>query len=143
MEWPSNRPDETVDGTLPGCQKQSHLLVFAAHRRQAGQFRRRSLATDEYKDYELALGDTGGFQGWDPGATPMTRVDDSHWSISLEFQDAETLEYKYTRGSWEAVEKDAGCGEVPNRTLTVEFEREGTQDVADSVEKWRDLDACG
>jgi hypothetical protein len=85
----------------------------------------------------------GGFQGWDPDGTPMTQVDDSTWAISLEFEDAANLEYKYTRGSWEAVEKDAGCGEIPNRTLSVEYAGEGRMEVRDDVEKWRDLDGCG
>ncbi len=61
------------------------------------------------------LGETiyiaGSFQGWDPGGDPMTRVDDSTWTITLPFVDGIQLEYKYARGSWEAVEKDAGCGE--------------------------------
>lgn len=84
----------------------------------------------------------GGFQGWSPGTTQMERVDDSTWSVTLEFEDAADLEYKYTRGSWEAVEKDAGCGEIPNRTLAVEYTADGSQAVADTVEKWRDLDGC-
>jgi hypothetical protein len=84
----------------------------------------------------------GGFQGWDPGGDPMTRIDDTTWTITLPFEDATALEYKYARGSWEAVEKDAGCGEIPNRTLTVEYSADGTMDVFDSVEKWRDLDGC-
>ncbi|MFN8622885.1 MAG: hypothetical protein U0869_19280 [Chloroflexota bacterium] len=73
----------------------------------------------------------------------MTKVDDHTWSITLPFNDKTALQYKYTRGSWEAVEKDAGCGEIPNRTLTTDFAAGGTQAVADTVEKWRDIDACG
>ena len=84
----------------------------------------------------------GGFQGWNPGGDPMTRVDETTWSITLPFEDATGLEYKYARGSWEAVEKDAGCGEIPNRTVTVEYSVGGTQEVVDTIEKWRDLDAC-
>ena len=84
----------------------------------------------------------GSFQGWDPGGDPMTRVDDGTWTIALPFKDATALEYKYTRGSWEAVEKDAGCGEIPNRSLTVEYDVGGSALVSDTVEKWRDLDGC-
>ncbi len=84
----------------------------------------------------------GGFQGWSPGSDPMTRLDDGTWTITLPFEDATNLEYKYTRGSWEAVEKDAGCGEIPNRTVTVEYSASGTMEVADTIEKWRDLDQC-
>jgi hypothetical protein len=85
----------------------------------------------------------GDFQGWMPGASPMEQVDATTWTITLPFGDKASGQYKYTRGSWEAVEKDAACGEIPNRTLTAEYRGDGSQAVADSVEKWRDIDACG
>jgi hypothetical protein len=85
----------------------------------------------------------GDFQGWNPGATPMTRLDDTTWSITVAFTEGVEPQYKYTRGTWEAVEKDAGCGEIPNRTFTVTFGDTGSQPVADTVEKWRDVDQCG
>jgi glycosidase len=84
----------------------------------------------------------GDFQGWDPAGTPMTKVDDTHWSITLPFTEGEELEYKYARGSWEAVEKDDACGEIPNRTLSVAWSEGGGMAVADEVAKWRDLDQC-
>jgi hypothetical protein len=84
----------------------------------------------------------GDFQLWDPGATPMTRVDASTWTITVTFTEGDEPLYKYTRGSWEAVEKDDACGEIPNRTFTVTF-GEGSQAVTDSVGKWRDVDQCG
>ena len=67
----------------------------------------------------------GDFQGWDPAATPMTRVDDRTWSITLPFTEGDAPQYKYTRGSWEAVEKDDACGEIPNRTFSVTSGRRG------------------
>ena len=85
----------------------------------------------------------GDFQGWNPASTPMTKVDDLTWTITLPFVDGAAPQYKYTRGSWEAVEKDAGCGELPNRTLSAAFGASGEQAVSDGVEKWRDLDRCG
>ena len=84
----------------------------------------------------------GDFQDWDPGGTPMERVDAATWSITLPFTEGEPPQYKYTRGTWEAVEKDAACGELANRTVTVAFGEGGTADVADTVEKWRDVDSC-
>lgn len=85
----------------------------------------------------------GDFQGWDPAGTPMSPLDDSTWEITLDFEDASSLEYKYTRGSWEAVEKDAGCGEIPNRTATADYGADGTQQVLDVIELWRDTGGCG
>src|SRR5207244_936432 len=85
----------------------------------------------------------GDFQGWSPGTTPMTRVDDTHWTITLPFADATSLQYKYTRGSWDAVEKDDGCAEITNRTVTASFSGSGEQEVQDTVAKWRDVAGCG
>jgi len=85
----------------------------------------------------------GDFQGWDPAATPMTRVDERTWSITLPFTEGDTPQYKFTRGSWEAVEKDASCGEIPNRTVSVTYGSEGAQEVPGTVETWRDVNQCG
>lgn len=84
----------------------------------------------------------GDFQGWDPAATPMTRVDATTWEITLTFPEATPLQYKYARGTWLAVEKDAGCAELPNRELTVQHGEDGTLAQEDTVEKWRDVDLC-
>ena len=62
---------------------------------------------------------------------------------TLPFTEGDAPQYKFTRGTWEAVEKDAGCGEIPNRTITATFGTDGTQLVEDTVEKWRDVDQCG
>ena len=85
----------------------------------------------------------GDFQGWNPGATPMTKVDDTTWTITVAFIEGIEPQYKYTRGTWEAVEKDAACGEIPNRTFSVIYGDTGSQPIADTVEKWRDIDQCG
>jgi hypothetical protein len=85
----------------------------------------------------------GDFQGWDPGKTPMQRVDATTWQITLDFDEGQAVQYKFTRGSWDAVEKDTGCGEIPNRELTVSYGADGTQAVEGTVGKWRDVDSCG
>ena len=90
-----------------------------------------------------ALFIAGDFQGWDPGATPMTRVDERTWSITLPFTEGDNPQYKFTRGSWEVVEKDAACGEIPNRTIPVTYGTEGAQEVPSTVETWRDVNLCG
>ena len=85
----------------------------------------------------------GDFQGWAPGQTPMTRVDGSTWSITLPFEDGTSIQYKYTRGSWDAVEKDDGCGEIANRTMTADFGASQEQLITDVIAKWRDINGCG
>jgi len=84
----------------------------------------------------------GDFQGWDPAGTPMARIDATTWEITLTFPEATPLQYKYARGTWLAVEKDAGCAEIANRELTVQHGEDATLTRADTVEKWRDVDLC-
>src|SRR5207247_368767 len=53
------------------------------------------------------------------------------------------LEYKYTLGDWDHVEKDGSCGEIGNRALTLTYGSSGTQTVGDTVENWRNVAPCG
>ena len=48
----------------------------------------------------------GGFPQWDAGGAPLTRVDATHWTITFTGKEATQLEYKYTLGSFDFVEKD-------------------------------------
>jgi len=74
----------------------------------------------------------------------MTKVDATHWTITLELAEGANIEYKYVRGTWDAVEKDAECKEIANRRLSATLPEGQTElTVEDTVEKWRDLDACG
>jgi glycosidase len=84
----------------------------------------------------------GDFQNWDPGATPMKRVDATTWIITLPFEEGVEAQFKFTRGSWLAVEKGQGCEEIENRTFTAAYGADGTQLVEATIAKWRDLDAC-
>ena len=80
---------------------------------------------------------------WDPGAVVLTRVDATHWQITLHGQEGTNLEYKYTLGDWDHVEKDGGCGEIANRQLTLSYGSDGTQNVNDTVPNWRGVPPCG
>jgi hypothetical protein len=80
---------------------------------------------------------------WNPGGVVLTRVDATHWTITLYGKEATQLEYKYTLGDWEHVEKDAGCGEINNRQLTLSYGSTGTQTVNDVVPNWRNIAPCG
>jgi glycosidase/fibronectin type 3 domain-containing protein len=85
-----------------------------------------------------SFGDAG-YANWNPGALAMTKVSATVWEITLTMPDAYALEYKYTRGSWDTVEKEAdGNGELANRTLTVNGGTTGTQLVENTVPNWRD-----
>jgi hypothetical protein len=85
----------------------------------------------------------GGLPQWDPGGVVLTRVDATHWTITLHGTEATQLEYKYTLGDWDHVEKGASCDELGNRQLTLAFGSAGTQTVNDTVLSWRNVAPCG
>jgi hypothetical protein len=63
--------------------------------------------------------------------------------ITLTGREGTQFEYKYALGSWDYVEKDAGCGEIANRQLTLAYGTSGVQAVADTVQNWRNVAPCG
>jgi hypothetical protein len=73
----------------------------------------------------------------------LTRVDATHWTITLTGKETTQIEYKYTLGDWDHVEKDGSCGEIANRQLTLTYGSNGTQTVNDTVLNWRNVAPCG
>jgi len=81
---------------------------------------------------------------WDPAGVEMTKLDDRTWTVTVEIPEGAKIQYKYARGSWDAVEKGSECEEIANRMLTVAPPAgQDTLLVEDLVAKWRDLDKCG
>lgn len=85
----------------------------------------------------------GGLPDWNPGGVVMTRVDSTHWTITLTGNEATQIEYKYALGDWLYVEKDTTCGEIGNRLLTLVYGSNGLQIVNDQVINWRNVAPCG
>ena len=85
----------------------------------------------------------GDLPQWDAGGVVLTRVDDTHWTITLHGKESTQIEYKYALGSFDFVEKDGACGEIANRLLTLSYGATGTQTVNDTVPNWRNVDPCG
>ncbi|HSL64297.1 MAG TPA: alpha-amylase family glycosyl hydrolase, partial [Gaiellaceae bacterium] len=85
----------------------------------------------------------GSLPEWDPAGVALTRLDATHWQITLTGREATQLEYKYALGAWEYVEKDASCGEIANRQLTLTYGAGGTQAANDVVPNWRNVPPCG
>jgi hypothetical protein len=73
----------------------------------------------------------------------MTRVDATHWTITLNMLEGTNVEYKYVLGDWNYVEKDASCQEIGNRTLSVVLGPGNVQQVNDTVANWRNVSPCG
>ncbi len=85
----------------------------------------------------------GGLPDWNPGGVVLTKVDATHWTITFTGKEYTAIEYKYTLGDWDHVEKDNSCGEIGNRQLTLSYGSNGTQAVNDTVPNWRNVSPCG
>ncbi len=85
----------------------------------------------------------GGYPDWNPSTVVMTRIDATHWSITFTGKEMTQIEYKYALSDWLFVEKDATCGELGNRLLTLSYGSVGTQTVNDTVINWRNVSPCG
>jgi len=83
-----------------------------------------------------ALG--SGLPDWAANGIAMTRADATHWTATLAGPAGAALQYKYTLGDFDHVEKGAGCAEIANRAMTLTA---GTQ--ADTVVDWRNVSPCG
>ncbi|MDZ4771410.1 MAG: alpha-amylase family glycosyl hydrolase [Chloroflexota bacterium] len=80
-----------------------------------------------------------GYPQWNPGAMAMTQVSPGVWEREFSILDGTQVEYKYTRGAWEMVEKQAdGNAEVDNRRATVDYGTTGVQTVENTIDNWRD-----
>jgi hypothetical protein len=85
----------------------------------------------------------GGLPEWNPGGVVLTRVDATHWTITLSGNEGVQIAYKYTLGDWDHVEKGAACDEIGDRLLTLTYGTDGTQTVDNSVLNWRNVAPCG
>lgn len=75
---------------------------------------------------------------WDPVGIKLIKVGDKKYSITMYLPPNVTIEYKYTRGSWSKVEKDAFGNEISNRVLQINNQAVTKNDV---VEAFADLGA--
>ena len=54
----------------------------------------------------------------------------------------QNIEFKFTRGRWELIEKASNCQELPNRTLFVRCLDRSPVVVTAQVINWRNFDGC-
>jgi glucoamylase len=109
---------ETVNVTVPVNTDASGATVYLAGNLSA-----------------LGLGQSD----WAASGIPMTRVSATRWTATIDAAAATTLSYKYDLGgSWDNVEKNAGCADIGNRGMSVNG---GT--VNDTVANWGGPAACG
>ena len=82
------------------------------------------------------VGDLDAFGPWNPGLVPMTQVDPTTWSYTLDVLDGTAVQYKFTRGSWETVEAWGDITGLTNRAMTVSYGSNGTQLVDLTATDW-------
>ena len=85
----------------------------------------------------------GGLPEWNPGGVVLIKMDATHWTITVTGRESTQIEYKFTLGDWDHVEKGASCDELANRQLTLSYGATGTQTVNDTVLNWRNVAPCG
>jgi len=73
----------------------------------------------------------------------LAKGGDGKWRITIPFLEGTSIEYKFTLGSWDFVEKDGACGETANRTVRVAGDTSAAQSVESSVLNWRNVAPCG
>jgi hypothetical protein len=77
--------------------------------------------------------------GWVSNARPLTRVSPTLATLTLTVPENQSWQYKFTRGDWTTVEKDAACNELPNRERIALGDHDGRQYLVDTVASWVDL----
>jgi predicted nucleotide-binding protein len=97
-------------------------------------------STDDEKVYIAGTLDRLDEQGpvWARGL-PLEETPDGRWTIELRCKQGIEIEYKLTLGSWDHVEKSAGCTEIRNRRLVFGAKARESSIV---VEAWRGKGNC-
>jgi glycosidase len=136
----------SVDGSFNRSPSSSEVSATAAVRTVSVVFAVTVPATTDPRSVYIAGSLNrldGGLPEWNPAGVVLTRVDATHWTITLTGKEGTQIEYKYVLGDWNFVEKDASCGEIANRQLTLAWGTNGTQTVDDAVPNWRNVPPCG
>jgi predicted alpha/beta superfamily hydrolase len=91
---------------------------------------------------DAAIFIAGNFNGWNPGDPHYKLKEESTgvYGISLQAEpEGTTIEFKFTRGSWEKVEKGASGEEIANRRFVY-----GNNDTLHlKIQRWADMSSGG
>ncbi len=61
----------------------------------------------------------GDFTGWNPGDPAFMLTENTNGQPEISFEAAGSIEFKFTRGSWETVEGSENGGFLPNRSFVM------------------------
>jgi hypothetical protein len=81
-------------------------------------------------------GNIGLLGPWNPGKQALVNLGDGIWEVTLQILDGTSLEYKYTRGTWDRVEWWGSIVSVANRHVLIDYGTDGTQLVDDTATDW-------
>ena len=70
---------------------------------------------------------------WKAAGVKLERQKDGTYAVDVELEPDQTLEFKFTRGTWETVEKKADGSERDNRSVKIQAD---TKRIDATVEKW-------
>lgn len=82
------------------------------------------------------VGDIPQFGPWNPGLVAMTQVDATTWEYTVDVLDGTSMQYKFTRGSWDTVESWGSIVTVNNRSVQIDYGTDGTQVVDMTATDW-------
>ncbi|MFN6992272.1 MAG: CBM20 domain-containing protein, partial [Fervidobacterium sp.] len=88
----------------------------------------------EYTPRDSVLFIAGSFNGWNPKDTKYALKREGERFVGI-FEFEGKIEYKFTRGSWESVEKGEKGEEIPNRVINVN--KDLTLEI--KIHHWRDF----
>jgi len=80
-----------------------------------------TIPSDTSPDAVVYLADNLNQTGsWKPNGVAMKKLDEGRFYLKLELPQNRTLEFKFTLGSWETVEKDQDGADISNRRLLLD-----------------------
>lgn len=77
----------------------------------------------------------GSFNGWNPGNAAFVLQPNSNGHPQIVVSGSGTIQFKFTRGSWQKVEGNANGGYLPNRNFTFG----STDTLLINIQSWEDL----
>ena len=75
---------------------------------------------------------------WEPALPALAIAREGNVAEATIEIDQGRMEYKYTRGAWETVERRADCGDVDNRVQFVQCQGDAEFEIRDTVARWAD-----
>jgi predicted alpha/beta superfamily hydrolase len=110
------------------------FLIFLSQNSFAYQFTINVNSVPSYANLADNIFLAGSFNNWNPSHTSYLMTNNGNGTYSFTFDVSGTIEFKFTKGSFLMVEKDANCQEIANRTYSVN----SNQTINLQIANWRD-----